>query len=65
MNEAQALLAFRKWVDRFPLKQDAAADLGISAPYLVDLYRGRRPITDRLLAHIGLVRTVTIRRRTA
>lgn len=63
MNEQTALDLFRKWVDGFTRKGDAALDLGVSHPYLTDLYRGTRPLTAKLLDHIGLVREVTIKRK--
>lgn len=63
MNEQTALEMFRKWVDAHSRKADAAADLGVSNPYLTDLYRGTRPLTSKLLDHIGLVREVTIKRK--
>jgi hypothetical protein len=44
-------------------KTEAATALGISQPYLDDLLRKRRPITDRILSPLGLKRTVIVRER--
>lgn len=63
MNEAQALKVFRRWVDGFPTKRMAAVDLRISPAYLNDLYWGGRPLTDKLLEHIGLIRQTTIKQK--
>lgn len=65
MTEETALDLFRRWVDGFPKKQDAAAHLHISSPYLTDLYKGSRPLTDKILEAIGLERQVSIRRKSA
>ena len=33
-----------------------AAELGITQPYLCDLYKGRRTTGDKILSHLGLVK---------
>jgi DNA-binding transcriptional regulator YdaS (Cro superfamily) len=45
-------------VGRYPTQQDAAAELGISPSYLSDMLAGKRNISDRILAWIGLRATV-------
>lgn len=35
-----------------------AAALGYSAPYLTDVFHGRRSITDKMLGKLGLSRVV-------
>lgn len=62
MKEHEALDIFRKYVDGFTLRQDAAADLQVSPSYLIDLYRGTRPLTSRMLEHIGLKRETVIKK---
>lgn len=63
MNERQALKVFQRWVNGFRTKGEAAMDLRVSAPYLTDLYRGTRPLTTRILEHIGLTRETTIKQK--
>lgn len=54
------LVAFCK---DYRTKTEAATALGISQPYLDDLLRRRRPITDRVLSSLGLKRTTIVRER--
>lgn len=55
INPRAALKAF---VQRYPTQSAGAKALGISAPYLVDLLRGRRALSPRLLKRLGLRRVV-------
>jgi plasmid maintenance system antidote protein VapI len=43
-------------------QKEAAESLGISTPYLFDLVRGRRAITDKLAAKLGYERVVRWRK---
>lgn len=60
-----ALDSFRRWVDGFPRKADAATHLGVSRTYVTELYKGTRGLTDKILEAIGLERKVSIRRKSA
>ncbi len=54
MREIDPADALRAFVARYPTAQAAAAALGITPSYLVDLRRGRRAFSARMLAALGL-----------
>ena len=58
MKEVQPLDVLRAWVARYPTQRDAAKALGVSAPMLTDLLYGRRSLSVRVLARLGLRRAV-------
>ncbi len=58
MREINALDALLAYVERFPTRGDAASALSISKQYLSDMLHGRRDLSPRLLAKLGLKRVV-------
>ncbi len=58
VNPAERLEAF---VAKYPTQRAAAEALKISGPYLSDLLRGRREISDAILSSLGLDRIVVER----
>ena len=62
LNPVERLQAF---VARFPTQKAAAEALGISNVYVSDLLNGRRDINDKMLAKLGLRRTVIEARKSA
>jgi transcriptional regulator with XRE-family HTH domain len=58
LKEVDPRQRLRKVVARYPTQQDAAAALGIAPSYLSDMLAGKRNVSDRILAWIGLRPTV-------
>lgn len=54
------MAVLRAFVAQRPSQAAAAADLGVSAPYLSDILAGKRDFSDRVLKAIGLRRKRTI-----
>ncbi len=50
------ITVLQKLVDRLGSQKAAAAQLGISQPYLSDLLHGRRDVSDQMLVRLGLRR---------
>lgn len=61
MTEAQLIALLQKRVDRDGLRA-SASDMGLSAPYLLDVIRGRREPGPKILAALGWEKVVTYRR---
>jgi len=55
VNPADVLRAF---VNRFPTQRKAAKALNISEPYLSDMLKGNRQVSENILNHLGLRRAV-------
>lgn len=53
---------FQLFVAKHGSKTKAAAALGISRPYVHEMVKGSRPVSDAVLAKLGLERVVTIRK---
>lgn len=64
LKEIDPRARLREVVSTYPTQQAAAADWGISAPYLSDMLAGKRDITDRILTILGLRATVVEDTRT-
>ena len=60
MTEREALAVLRKIVARYPSQTAAAASLKLTKQYLHDILHGRRKLSDRVLAKLGLARDVRI-----
>ena len=58
MKELDPRERLKAFVARFPTQKAAAQALGISNVYVSDLLNGRRDINNRMLAKLGLRRTV-------
>ena len=50
----------KRLVSQYPTQAAAARALEISQPYLTDLLYGRRRFSERMLAKLGLGRTIRI-----
>lgn len=53
------LAALKRHVAQFDTQVEAAKSLGIRASYLSDLLKGKRGPSERMLAAVGLKRTIT------
>lgn len=60
MHQAGALNVLRRFVAQHRTQRAAAKALGISEPYLTDLLKGHRGLSNMILAGLGLAREVTI-----
>ena len=58
MKPRDPLTELKVFVAQYPTQQAAAAALGVSPPMMVDLLRGRRGFSERMLARLGLERIV-------
>lgn len=56
-TETQMIDELTRLADRYT-RQGLAKQMGISAPYLTDLLKGRRAINDRIAAMLGYRRIV-------
>ena len=48
----------RAFVSQHPTAKNAALMLGVSAPYLSDMLKGKRDVGPKVLAKLGLTKTV-------
>lgn len=60
---ADGTAVLRRFVAQYPTQKAAAAALGISQPYLSDILRGNRKLSDQMLEKLGLRRTVVADRQ--
>ena len=60
MSEQQFFYHFRKWVNGFQTKKDAALFLDVSTQFVGDMFHGRRKIPESVISKMGFVRKVTI-----
>lgn len=56
--EVDALVALKKYRERFETAGDAASSLSVSKQYLSDMLNGRRDPSERILSKLGLRRAV-------
>lgn len=57
-NEVDPLVALRSFRDQYPTQKEAARALRVSQSYLSDMLTGRRDVPRKVLAQLGLRRTV-------
>lgn len=62
MKDHEAHKRLVAFVANYPSQKAAAAALHISSPYLGDLLKGARPLSDRILNEIGLARVIIEKR---
>ena len=53
------MVVLKAFMARYPTQKEAAAALGVSAAYLVDLKRGSRGFSNAMLEKLGLERVIT------
>ena len=58
MKPRDPITELKAFVARYPTQQAAAQAIGISPPMMVDLLRGRRTFSERVLGQLGLTRIV-------
>ncbi len=63
MDALGALNVLRLFVKAHGSQKAASEALGISEPYMVDLLKGRRPLTDKVLNGLGLAKQIVIRKK--
>ena len=56
--DIDAVVRLRALADKLGSQREAAQALEVSEPYLSDILRGRRRVSDAMLAKLGLRRTV-------
>ena len=57
-HEIDPRVALQSFTDQYPTQKDAALALRVSPAYLSDMLAGRRDVSRRVLAQLGLRRTV-------
>jgi plasmid maintenance system antidote protein VapI len=58
MKEIDPVEVLERFTKRFKTQGAAAKELHISQPYLSDMLKGNRPISDNMLNRLGLRRIV-------
>ena len=58
LRELDPVALLKSFVAQYDTQQDAAKALNISPPYLSDLLRGNRQLSDAVLEQLGARRTV-------
>lgn len=54
VNEVDPIARLRAWVDQYPTQQAAATAMGITPSYLSEMLSGKRYVSTKTLALLGL-----------